>query len=421
MMDYIGPDVESEEVKKSIRVKRKAVLYGWMRMLSSLVRPQRRYDHQEDNIEVKAGVDPKLEEKTFSRGGASENNVLYDDMHATIRSEGVLLPVCNILPSEIGFSSQSPIDTPEPTLIAGDAYTLRKTSVPHVHNHRERPRLQFILPTPKLGTSTHAEDSSPGSPPVHRRRTTTKKMLTHGVTFLKSLITPASIAILFSFPIALIPPLKALFVTVPSVHLPAAPDGLPPLAFFFDTTTFIGAASVPLGLICLGSALARLNIPRDREGWRALPIGAITAIAIGKMMIMPVLGVLLVHGLVQGGVIPREDKVLRFVCMYVVSLLLSVPSDMWLGLRIDSALAYQLPLLRYLIPRSPSVINADIRLAGIFDTSLQRYRYRRTSLRVPYSPVLAHVRFDDGAYCVYATTVVLSDDRLTTTRSSYAE
>ena len=81
-----------------------------------------------------------------------------------------------------------------------------------------------------------------------------------------------------------------------------------------DTATFIGAASVPLGLVCLGSALARLKIPRSGQ-WGALPVGAISSLAVGKLLVMPVLGVVIVQGLVRGGVIPEDDKVLQFVCM----------------------------------------------------------------------------------------------------------
>jgi hypothetical protein len=63
-----------------------------------------------------------------------------------------------------------------------------------------------------------------------------------------------------------------------------------------------------------------LDIPRDREGWRMTPVGAISGIAVGRMIVMPVFGVLLVQGLVKGGIISKQDKVLQFVCMHVVSL-----------------------------------------------------------------------------------------------------
>ncbi|KAJ7023049.1 auxin efflux carrier transmembrane protein [Mycena alexandri] len=132
-------------------------------------------------------------------------------------------------------------------------------------------------------------------------------------TFVRELCYPASLSIILSFPIALIPALKGLFVPVTSPHIPSAPDGRPPLSFLFDTTTFIGAASVPLGLICLGSALARLEIPRGR--WNHLPVGAILSMAVGRMMLMPVLGVLIAKGLTNAGIISREDKVLQFICI----------------------------------------------------------------------------------------------------------
>ncbi|KAF8629787.1 hypothetical protein AX17_005566 [Amanita inopinata Kibby_2008] len=133
--------------------------------------------------------------------------------------------------------------------------------------------------------------------------------------FILSLLTPASMTIIVSFPISIVTPLKALFLNVPGSRIRSAPDGQPPLAFILDTATFIGAASIPLGLICLGSSLARLNVPRKQ--WSSLPFGAIMSLAIGKLLILPVFGVLICQGLVHVGVIPAEDKVLRFVCMFL--------------------------------------------------------------------------------------------------------
>ncbi|KAJ7474712.1 auxin efflux carrier transmembrane protein [Mycena latifolia] len=132
-------------------------------------------------------------------------------------------------------------------------------------------------------------------------------------SFVREVCSPASLSIILSFPIALIPALKGLFVDVPSPHIPSAPDGRPPLSFLFDTATFIGAASVPLGLVCLGSALARLEVPRGR--WNSMPVGAILSMAVGRMLVMPVLGVLVAKGLTNAGILSREDKVLQFVCI----------------------------------------------------------------------------------------------------------
>jgi len=48
-----------------------------------------------------------------------------------------------------------------------------------------------------------------------------------------------------------------------------------------------------------------------------LPLGAIACITIGKMILMPVIGILICEALTSAGLIPRDDKVLRFVCMFV--------------------------------------------------------------------------------------------------------
>lgn len=76
---------------------------------------------------------------------------------------------------------------------------------------------------------------------------------------------------------------------------------------------FLGAGAVPLGLVCLGSALAGIKVPHNE--WNVLPFGAITSLAVCKLLIMPVLGFLLVDAFVRIGFIPANDKVLRFVCM----------------------------------------------------------------------------------------------------------
>lgn len=54
---------------------------------------------------------------------------------------------------------------------------------------------------------------------------------------IRPMLTPATMGVIFSIPIALVQPLKALFVEVPGwtgTMIHNAPDGKPPLAFFFD-------------------------------------------------------------------------------------------------------------------------------------------------------------------------------------------
>jgi predicted permease len=140
--------------------------------------------------------------------------------------------------------------------------------------------------------------------------------LTKVVSSLRTLPGPPTIALLLACPISVVPPLKALFVPLQNADgalvVPFAPDGAPPLAFVLDTATFLGGASVPLALICLGAALAKLKIPK---GFRELPLGAISALTIGRMVLQPIIAIVTVEGLVKAGMIDEANKVLRFAMM----------------------------------------------------------------------------------------------------------
>ncbi|KAG1730938.1 auxin efflux carrier [Suillus paluster] len=145
-----------------------------------------------------------------------------------------------------------------------------------------------------------------------------QKFLSLTFGFLQSLMYPPSLSIILSFIIAVIPPLKALFVSgVPGTHIPTAPDGEPPLAFIMSTAIFISGASVPMSLMALGSALARLNIPRSQ--WSSLPLSAIGTLAISRLVLMPILGILICQKFTHIGLIDSSNNVLRFVCMCVSS------------------------------------------------------------------------------------------------------
>lgn len=134
--------------------------------------------------------------------------------------------------------------------------------------------------------------------------------------FLSKLASPVLFSLAISLVVSRISVLKALFIpNVSGAKIPPAPDGQPPLAFVMDTATFLGSANSPIGLIILGSALARMSVPRG--GWTLLPLGAIGALAVGKQFIMPVFGVLICEGFTRIGFIDAEDKVLRFVCIFV--------------------------------------------------------------------------------------------------------
>ncbi|KAG8745446.1 Protein M3 [Ceratobasidium sp. 414] len=141
------------------------------------------------------------------------------------------------------------------------------------------------------GLSMHKEASSPSSKAESQSQPKPgrlKRALLSIWAFLISLAFPPTITMVVAFVIALVPTLKALFITPAagsSVHIAPAPDGLPPLNFIIDTATFIGGGSVPLGLVCLGNALARLQVPKP---FSRAPLSAIVALSILKASTRPV-------------------------------------------------------------------------------------------------------------------------------------
>lgn len=274
-MDFVGPDVEPCDVQEAIRVKRRKLL-----CMSAV--PSR--DDSEKGVQQL-----QVQEKVVHASG--EDNV--DPCTPRLRK---LNTVHDDSETEIAEETVVDIHSPRGSISGATprAFKLEKDS------------------------SDAKEDPVDDAPETisFRSQTPTRSRIWKArlQVFFQSLLTAPSIAIFVSFPIALVPQLKALFIVVPSVNMPSAPDGQPPLSFIMDTATFIGAASVPLGLICLGSALARLKIPQNQ--WKSLPLGAISSLAIGKLVLMPVFGVLIVQGLVRCGLIPKEDKVLQFVCIF---------------------------------------------------------------------------------------------------------
>ncbi|KAJ7202146.1 auxin efflux carrier transmembrane protein [Mycena pura] len=278
-LDYVGPDVEPEEVQEATRLRRKLILYEWPTKLVDLLM-RRRWDSKSAADKQTAGLDG---EKRIT----PDPEKLQRAEHDSSKHDSVDTAV---LDGTAESSTFPHLVTPQaPTTAAVDTvYTMHRQATP-------------TLPTavPRTATSSAA-----------RRHTFSTRLR----TFLRNLLIPSSVAILASFVIALVPPLKALFVPVESWHIHPAPDGQPPLAFVLDTATFIGAASVPMGLFCLGSALARLSVPRG--AWGSLPTGAILGLAITKMLVSPVLGVLICKGLVNVGFIDSSDKVLQFVCIF---------------------------------------------------------------------------------------------------------
>lgn len=131
------------------------------------------------------------------------------------------------------------------------------------------------------------------------------------VFFLKNCLRPCSMAVILALIIAFIPWVKALFVTTENTpKLNQAPDNAPALSFLMDFTGYVGAASVPFGLLLLGATLGRLKIGKLYPGfWKSAVV-----LVILRMCVMPIFGVLWCDRLVKAGWVNWEDdKMLLFV------------------------------------------------------------------------------------------------------------
>ncbi|KAI0711029.1 auxin efflux carrier [Cerioporus squamosus] len=133
---------------------------------------------------------------------------------------------------------------------------------------------------------------------------------------LAAVFTPVTCTLMVALPIALIDPLKALFVDISSTGGPkfTGPDGRPPLAFLLDTAAFMGGITIPLALILLGSNFAQLKMPRPLS---RLPIAAMLLTTAAKMVVLPVIGVFIVQAMTSSGFVDRKAIALRFVMMFL--------------------------------------------------------------------------------------------------------
>lgn len=134
------------------------------------------------------------------------------------------------------------------------------------------------------------------------------KLRTNIVPILKNFLAPNSLSLILSISIAMAPPLKALFVHSAFKHIPDAPDEEPPLSFIMDFTGYVGAASVPLGLLLLGATISRLQVKKMPPGFWKTALG----VTVSRLIILPIIGVGLTTVFYKGGWY-GDDKLVRFV------------------------------------------------------------------------------------------------------------
>lgn len=150
--------------------------------------------------------------------------------------------------------------------------------------------------------------TAPSPGPEKETKLLGRRIFTNLLQTLKNFAAPNSVALIVSIAIAMAPPLKALFVASTHVHIHPAPDGLPPLSFIIDITSYVGNASVPLGLLLLGATISRLKINAMPDGFWKTAV-ALTAV---RLIILPIFGVGLTTGIHKAGWF-GSDKLVRFV------------------------------------------------------------------------------------------------------------
>lgn len=128
------------------------------------------------------------------------------------------------------------------------------------------------------------------------------------VFFLQNFKKPNSIALVVAITIALIPWTKALFVNTGSVTLSNAPDKQPALSFILMYAEYLGYPCVPLGLLLIGSVLARLELGEIPKGfWKSAVCHTVFRLAL-----LPIIGTALITRFKNIGWL--TDPMSLFVC-----------------------------------------------------------------------------------------------------------
>ncbi|TFK97673.1 auxin efflux carrier [Pterulicium gracile] len=332
--DFEGPEVENEEMQYAAKMRRRAI-FG---KATGVFR--RRGAKSEDDDAVEKQTKSHEENDAFAPI-REETAVSGPDTSSALRQRGgdhfSTVPSSNSkhVAFDLDTTTAAP-STPGPSRICSPAPTDCNRTVSAIPEEKASP--------------TRADEPPRGLSPDSKPLTLKAKILSRIKSFISGLLVPMSISILLSFVISLVPELKGLFVRLNGENFyPPAPDGEPPLAFILDAATFAGAGAVPLGLICLGSALARLKLNWTRVGMQELPLASIGSLAVLKMAVTPVLGVVICQGLTSAGVIDPDDKVLRFVCIFYSCLPTATTQVMLTQVYSGTGEAEHLPA--YLIPQ----------------------------------------------------------------------
>ena len=124
-----------------------------------------------------------------------------------------------------------------------------------------------------------------------------KYKLHYIIFFLENMLKPNSIVLIIALTIALIPWLKALFTNNGTIQLPNAPNEEPALNFILLYAEYLGYPCVPMGLLLIGSVLARLEFSQVPKGfWK-------TAVChtVFRLGVLPIIGTVFISALKRIG------------------------------------------------------------------------------------------------------------------------
>lgn len=143
--------------------------------------------------------------------------------------------------------------------------------------------------------------------PSEEKPTWKIKLKSHLINTFWNFMRPNSVSLIISIAVAMAPPLKALFVKT-LFYMPSAPDKQPPLSFVMDIASYVGNASVPLGLLMIGATIARLQVDKMPSGFWKTALG----VTVTRLIVLPIIGVCISLGFHHGGWY-AGDKLIWFV------------------------------------------------------------------------------------------------------------
>ena len=112
--------------------------------------------------------------------------------------------------------------------------------------------------------------------------------------FVRKFVNPPMLASFTGVTLACIAPVREAFLG----------------SVLFDSIQSVGVASPPVMLINLGAQMSL-----QPKGKRAVPFSLMVSIVVGRLILMPILGSIIVFGSVAAGILPHDDRTLLLLLL----------------------------------------------------------------------------------------------------------